>query len=53
MSVEYKPFLCDTIETCDGLACRKCKLSIDLCFCNPKQTEDSIRAALAEAELVP
>lgn len=45
----------NTIETCEGTACARCKIAIDLCACNPNRrlAYRSVSERISAQGLVP
>lgn len=33
------PYFGNTIESCEGIACSRCKINIDFCQCQPRKLE--------------
>lgn len=44
----------NTIETCEGTACARCKIAIDMCACQPRQLAyRSVRERISGQGMVP
>lgn len=37
MKQKQQPFYGNTIETCEGTVCARCRVNIDMCACQPRK----------------